>query len=331
MKRLRRTMFSGCIGAALLATIPLAFAQSAAPEYPTRPIRIIVAFSAGTASDTMARAVTDELGKQIGVPVVVENRDGAGGHIGQLAAARAPADGYTLLMGTTWLALTPHTINPPGYDPLKDFTPIAGIGQIPMVVVAGSSSPNKTWADLVARAKTTSINYGTSGKGGASHVFTEVVMKDFGFSGQDVGYKNTGQAMIDVATGKVDFYLANLPPTRGLIQSGQLVPLAVGSKQRIAALPDTPTLAELLRRPDYEIVVWYGFFTPAGTPPAVVARLQREIAKAADNPVLRARFEEAGGSIAIVGPARLGDQVKSDYARFGKIVKDLRLEPGQNQ
>lgn len=325
MKRIGKSVLGSVLLSLLLAALAPAFAQGGGRDYPSRPIRVIVAFSAGTASDTVARAMTDELARQMGVPVVVENREGAGGHIGHVAAAKAAPDGYTVLMGTTWMALTPHGTSPPAYDAVKDFVPLARIGQIPMVVVAGAASPYRTWADLVARARDTSLNYGTSGKGGASHVFTEVIKKDFGLRGQDIPYRNTSQAMLDVSTAKVDFYLANLPPTRGLIQSGQLLPLAVGSKQRIAALPDVPTLAELSGNPNYEIVVWYGFFVPAGTPPDVAARLQRELVKASDTPLMRTRFEEAGGQLSIAGAADLGRQVQADNARFGRIVKELGL------
>lgn len=315
---------SGLLASLLAAALPAA-AQSGNRDYPSRPIRIIVAYSAGTASDTMARAMTEELGKQMGVPVVIENREGAGGNIGHTAAAKAAPDGYTVLMGTTWLALTSHSTTPPAYDAVRDFIPLVRIGQAPMIVVAGSASPYKSWASLVTRGKTAGLTYGTSGRGGASHVFTEVLNKDFGMRGIDIPYKNTNQAMLDVATAKVDFHLANLPPTRGLIQAGQLLPLAVGAKQRIAALPDTPTLAELTGNPNYELVVWYGFFAPAGTPPEVVARLQRELAKASDTPAMRARFEEAGGQLSMANGADLGRQVQADNARFARIVQEMGL------
>lgn len=321
-----RTLLQGCLSTLLLGAVSASFAQTA--PYPSKPIKIIVAYSAGTASDTVARAAAPELAKQLGVSVVIENREGAGGNIGHAAAAKAAPDGYTLLLGTTWISLTAQTTSPPAYDAVKDFVPILRIGSVPMVLVAGSTSENKTWAELVGRAKNSDLNYGTSGKGGASHVLTEIMKKDFGLRGQDVPYKNIGQAMIDLSTNKLDFFMANVPPARGLLQSGQLLPLAVGSKQRNPMFPNTPTLAELSGRPDYEMVVWYGVFAPAGTPPDIVARLQREFTKASDTQQMRTTLADGAGTLELAGPEELAKQVQIDNVRFGRIVKEMGLVSG---
>ena len=311
---------------ALSLTLAPAHAQS---DYPTRPVRLIVSFSAGSAADTVGRAIGDELAKRMGMPVVIENREGAGGNLGNAAVAKAVPDGYTLLMGTSLMAMSVHTTSPTLYDVVKDFVPIARVGAIPLIAVAASNAPFRTWPELVAYSKANAgkINYATSGKGSSSHVYTEMLKREFGFDAQDVPYKNVGQAVTDTATGSNHFFLANLPPTRALIQTGQLRALAVGSRQRLAAFPDVPTFAELTGRPDLEMALWYGFFAPAGTPPAIVARLSAEFLKAADTPTVRTRFEINGGVISLGSAAELAALVRSDNLRFRNLMRELGLVP----
>ena len=329
MNTLRRRMLGCCI---LSFTLPATGPAGAQPDYPTKPIRFIVAFSAGTASDTVGRAIADELSKLVGVAVVIENREGAGGNLGHAAAARATPDGYTLLMGTALVALTVHSTAPPLYDPIRDFIPVLQVAQIPAVVVAASTAPFKTWPELVAYAKTKrgQINFATSGKGGSSHLLAEMLKREFGFDAQDVPYKNTGQAIIDTATGTIDYFVANLPPARGLLQTGQLRALAVGSKRRLPGYPDVPTFAELTGKPDFEISLWYGLFAPAGTPAAIVARLARDIAKAADTPAVRLRLDAAGGALAITSGTELAEQLRADNTRYRNLLKELDLLPKPN-
>ena len=305
---------------------------NAQSDYPSKPIRFIVAFSAGTASDTVGRAIADELTKLIGVSVLIDNREGAGGNLGHAAAAKAAPDGYTLLMGTALLALTVHSTTPPLYDPIKDFVPILRVGQIPAMAVASSTAPFKTWPELVAyaKAKRGVINYATSGKGGSSHLLTVMLGREFGFESQDVAYKNTGQAITDTASGIVDYFVANLPPARGLLQSGQLRALAVGSTRRLADYPDVPTFAELAGKPDFEISLWYGLFAPAGTPAAIVSRLARDITKAADTPAVRSRLAAAGGGLSIGNATELAQQLRADNTRYRTLLKELGLLPGAN-
>ena len=323
---LRHRLLGACLlGLALSAIVP-ANAQS---DYPTRPVRLIVPFSAGSAADTVGRAIGDELAKLIAQPVVIENREGAGGNIGNSAVAKAAPDGYTLLMGTSLMTMSVHMTSPPAYDVSKDFVPIARVGAIPLVAVASSNAPFKTWPELItfSKANAGKINYATSGKGSSSHVYTEMLKREFGFDAQDVPYKNVGQAVTDTATGINHFFIANLPPTRALIQTGQLRALAVGSRQRLGALPDVPTFAELTGRPELELALWYGFFAPAGTPPAIVSRLNRDILKAADTASVRARLESNGGVLSLGSAADLTTLVRADNLRFKNLMKDLGLVP----
>ena len=326
---LMHRLLGTCLLGLLFALVQPANAQL---DYPVKPIRFIVAFSAGTASDTVGRAIADELSKLTSVSVLIDNREGAGGNLGHAAAAKAAPDGYTLLMGTALLALTVHSTAPPLYDPIKDFVPILRVGQIPAMAVAASTAPFKTWPELVtyARSKRGAINYATSGKGGSSHLLTVMLGREFGFDAQDVGYKNTGQAITDTASGVVDYFVANLPPARGLLQSGQLRALAVGSKRRLADYPDVPTFAELAGKPDFELSLWYGLFAPAGTPAAIVARLTRDLAKAADTPAVRSRLEAAGGTLSIGNATELAQQLRADNTRYRNLLKELGLLPGAN-
>ena len=314
-------------------SLPLARPVGAQTDYPSKPIRFIVAFGAGTASDTVGRAIADELSRLTGVSVVIDNREGAGGNLGHAAAAKAAPDGYTLLMGTALLALTVHSTAPPLYDPIKDFVPILRVGQIPAMVVAARTAPFKTWPELVAyaRAKGGTATYATSGKGGSSHLLSVMLAREFGFDAQDVAYKITSQAITDTASGVVDYFVANLPPARGLLQSGQLRALAVGSKRRLAGYPDVPTFAELTGKPDFEIALWYGLFAPAGMPAAIVSRLARDIAKAADSPAVRARLDAAGGALSIGSAAELAQQLGADNTRYRTLLRELGLLPGANR
>ena len=321
----------------MLVAFTLSVMQALVPagaqsDYPARPIRLVVPFSAGSAADTVGRAIGDELARLIGVAVVIENREGAGGNMGNTAVASANPDGYTLLMGTSLMTMSVHMTAPPAYDVAKDFVAIARVGVIPLVAVASGNAPFKTWPELVrySKANAEKINYATSGRGSSSHVYTEMLKREFGFDAQDVPYKNVGQAVTDTATGINHFFIANLPPTRALLQTGQLRALAVGSKQRIGALPDVPTFAELTGRPDLEMALWYGFFAPAGTPPAIVSRLNRELLKAADTPSVRGRLEQNGGGLSLGSAAELSSLVRSDNLRFKALMRELGLVPGSN-
>lgn len=309
----------------LLATaLQPAVAQT---EFPTRPIRLIVAFAGASAADSVGRAVAEELTKQLGVPVVVENIAGAGGTIGTTAAARAQPDGHTLMIGTSLMTMAVHMNSPPAYDAMKDFIPIARVGEIPLVAVASTSAPFKSWRELIAysKANTGKVNYATSGKGSASHVYTEMLKRELGFQGQDVAYKDVGQAVMDTATHKVDFFIANLPPTQGLLNAGQLRAIAVGSPQRLAAFPDVPTFAEITGRRDLKLSLWYGVFAPAGTPAPVVAKLEKAVMKAADSTGVRARMAVAGGAGSVGPGTELAQLVRQDNQSFSVLIKSLGL------
>ena len=322
--KVRRALLSGFFLCLAAGAVDPAAAQA---NFPTRPIRLINAYAAGSASDTVARAIADELSRQMGVPVVVENITGAGGNIGHTAAARAQPDGYTLLMGTSLMAMAVHMMSPPTYDAVKDFVPVARVGEIPLVAVASTTAPFKNWRELIAYSKNNAgkVNYATSGKGSSSHVYAEMLKRELKFEAQDISYTAVGQAVIDTATNKVDFFIANLPPTQGLINAGKLRAIAVGSEQRIASLPDVPTFIELTGRKGLKLSLWYGVFAPIGTPAPVVERLEKAIMAAADTTGVRARLSVAGGAVSVGTGADLQRLVREDNQTFSALMKSLGL------
>ena len=313
--------------AVLLLLTAMPHPVAAQSDFPTRPIRLIVTFAGGSAADSVGRAIAEELTKQLGAPVVVENIAGAGGTIGTTAAVRAQPDGYTLMLGTSLMTMAVHMNSPPAYDAIKDFLPIARVGEIPLVAVASTAAPFKTWQDLIAYSKANAgkVNYATSGKGSASHVYAEMLMRELNFQAQDVAYKDVGQAVIDTATHKVDFFIANLPPTQGLINAGQLRAIAVGSTQRLPAFSEVPTFAEITGRRDLKLSLWYGLFAPAGTPASVVAKLEKAVMKAADSTGVQARFAFAGGGGSVGPGTELKQLVHQDNQRFAELIKKLGL------
>ena len=322
--KVRRALLSVFLLCLAAGAVGPAAAQA---NFPARPIRLINAYAAGSASDTVARAIADELSRQLGVPVVVENITGAGGNIGHTAAARAQPDGYTLLMGTSLMAMAVHMMSPPTYDAVKDFVPIARVGEIPLVAVASTAAPFKNWRELIAYSKSNAgkVNYATSGKGSSSHVYAEMLKRELKFEAQDISYTAVGQAVMDTATNKVDFFIANLPPTQGLINAGKLRAIAVGSQQRIASLPDVPTFIELTGRKDLKLALWYGVFAPIGTPAPVVERLEKAIMAAADTTGVRARLSVAGGAVSVGTGSDLQRLVREDNQTFSALMKSLGL------
>ena len=318
---------------ALLATAAACAFGAVAPvqaqqdNYPSRPIRIVIPFVAGTGSDGVARAMLPSLSQTLGVPVTVDNREGASGMIGTAYVAKQPPDGYTILLAATNMVLTSFVTEPAPYDPVKDFVTIGRIATVPMVMLTSSKGPFKTFNEVVAAAKAApgKLNYGTSGKMGTSHVFTEQLEKQFGFDAKDVHYKNPAQAIIDTAQGQPEMLLSNIPLAIGMIQKGDVRVVATGSAKRLASMPNVPTFAELSGKPDFTTVLWYGFFLPTGTPAAVRAKLTDAVAKAMQVPDVRTKIELTGGEVDIAPAEVFAKEVQADTQTFGKIIRDLGL------
>lgn len=305
--------------------VPSAHAQS---SYPSKPIRIVIPFAGGSGSDVVARVVGEALSAQMGVPVIPEMREGAGGVIGAAVVAKATPDGYTLLSAATPMTVAPYMARELPFDPARDFTAIARISLIPLVVVASGKGPHRTLADLIglARKSPGKINYATGGKGSPSHLEVELINRVAGIDTRDIPYKSFGQGLADTIAGQVEFAMASLPLSQGQIQSGALRALAVGSPARVSSLPDVPTLAEALNRPGHEATVWYGLAAPAGTPQEIINRLNAEIDKALAQASVRDRIERVGGQIALLKGAAFGNQIRAESERWAGIVRELKLQ-----
>lgn len=324
-KRLISVMVTSLCVSVLSVTGSTSFAQSG---YPSKPIRIIIPFAGGSGSDVVARVIGEALSAQMGVPVLPEMREGAGGVIGAALVAKAPPDGYTLLSAATPMTVAPYMARELPFDPAKDFAAIARISIIPLVVVTGAKSPYKTMSDLInfARKNPKSVNYATGGKGSPSHLEVELINRVAGVEMRDIPYKSFGQGLTDTIGGQVEFAMASLPLSQGQIQSGALRALAVGSLARVSSLPDVPTLAEALNRPGHEATVWYGLAAPAGTPTEIINRLNAEIDKALASSTTRDRIERVGGQISVTRGAAFGNQIRGESERWAGIVRELRLQ-----
>jgi tripartite-type tricarboxylate transporter receptor subunit TctC len=323
MKRLVDTLIAAGLGLAI--ALPTA---SIAQSYPSKPIRMIVAYGPGSGADIIARIVAEKLSQQMKVSVVVDDIGGAGGAVGTAAAAKASADGYTILMAPTTLTVSPSMISPKPYDAVKDFVAVTKVAVLPMSIVASVNAPFKTFSELIGYAKANpgKITYATSGKGSPSHLEMELIRQRYALEFVDSPYKNGGQAMTDTISGQVSLYFPVFPAALSHIKAGTLRGLAVGSVQRSEKAPDIPTLAEVMGVHGYEASVWYGVVAPKGTPEDIVARLDSEIQKALASPDVRAKIEKTGSEVSILGREKFGPFIRSEAEKWGKLVKQLNLK-----
>ena len=310
--------------AAVLAAPLFAGAQTA---YPSRPIVMIVPQAAGGTNDIVGRLVSQKLGEVLGASAVVENRPGAGGNIGTQAAARAPKDGYTLLMTiSSSQAINPALYKNAGFDPVKDFKPISLIGAVPNVLLVNPAFPAKSVAELVALAKTKpgQYQYASAGNGTLNHLLGEMLNNMAGISLQHVPYKGVAPALNDVLGGQLPILFASLPSSLAHIKAGKLRALAVSGAARSPVLPDVPTLAETV--PGYNGTLWIGLFAPAGVPQDVLARLQDGMAKTLAAKDLRDKLEQQGVELAgtpdkPVTSDQFAAVLNDDIAKWARIVK----------
>jgi tripartite-type tricarboxylate transporter receptor subunit TctC len=311
----------------LLRTILVACLAISAPAwaqgYPTKPLRMIVAFPAGGGSDIVGRIVAAKLSERLGQQVVVENRAGGGGSIGAEAAARAAADGYTVaLAGTSEMAINPF-IYKLAYDPVKELVPVGLVGTTPMVIVVTPSLSAKSAADLVALAKSQpgQLNVGSAGNGSLTHLAAELFRSMTGVAWVHVPYKGAPPALNDLAGGRVQVMFSTVPAAIGLIKSNLVRPIGVSTQSRAAALPDVPTVAES-GIAGYDPQFWYGVFVPAATPRDVMAKLSDAVAQTVKDPGVMDALAKQGVVPASMTPAQFGDYVKADAARWAKVVAD---------
>jgi tripartite-type tricarboxylate transporter receptor subunit TctC len=312
----RRLLFA--LAASTLATG--AFAQ----VWPNKPIRIVVPFPAGGGTDIIARETSQRVAAATGWTFVIDNRPGAGGNLGIDSVAKAPADGYTLVIGqTSNIAINPTLYPKLPYDPQKDLAPVVLLANAPLVMVTGMATPYKTLADAVnaAKAKPGQINFASPGNGTVAHLTSELFQKAAGVKTQHVPYKGAAQALTDVVSGTVDLYMSSVPTLLGQIKQGKLRPLAVTSAKRVDDLPNVPTINESGYR-GFDAVTWFGLLAPAGTPKDVLARLNAEFNKALNQPELAKRLGDEGADPAGGTPEQFAALIKDDIPRWGKVVKE---------
>lgn len=320
---MKRSYLSYLLVAAGLASVSVAAAAPGAPAaYPTKPIRLIVPLTAGGPTDLAARIIAVPLGEALGQQVIVDNRPGAGGNIGAEIAAKSPADGYTLFMGTSGpLSINSSLYAKLAYNPLKDFAPVIQIASAPFVVIVNPALPVRNVKELIAlaKAKPGQLNYG-SVPGSASHLSTELFKMMAHVDIVHVPYKGAAPATSDVIAGQIQMSFASTPGAVPMVKAGKVRPLAVTSTKRVAKLPDVPTLAESAL-PGYEASVWYGVVAPTGTPRQIVQRLNREIAKVLANPVHHERLVAADFAPTTGTPEQFAAFIRNETAKWAKVVK----------
>src|SRR3954464_10756547 len=266
-----------------------------AQTYPTKPIRMIVPYAAGGTTDVLARIMADKLGQSLGQSVIVEYKPGAGGTIGAEAAAKAPADGYTIVMGAPGSHSTAMSLYAKlPYDPVKDFAPIVHVANVPNSIITHPSLPVKTVAELIAYAKAHpgELTYGSAGTGATTHLTGELFALSTNTKLTHIPYKGSGQAMVDLLGGQIQMMFENLPGAANQIRSGKVRGLAVTSLRRSAAFPDLPAVSETI--PGFEVVAWFALFAPTGTPAPIVARLNAEADRALKTAEVREKIAQAG-------------------------------------
>jgi tripartite-type tricarboxylate transporter receptor subunit TctC len=306
-----------------VATAAVLSGTAHAQAWPSKPIRVFVPFPAGGGTDLITREVANKATAS-GYNFVIENKPGSGGNLGVDAAAKAPADGYTLVMGqTSNLAINPTLYAKLPYDSVKDLTPISMVASSPLVIVTGADSPYKTLADVVkaAREKPGFINYATSGNGTVAHLAAESFQKVAGIKLTHVPYKGAAQGATDVISGQVHLYVSSIPTLIGHIKSGKMRPLAVTSLKRVDDLSQVPTIAESGYQ-GFDAVTWFGILGPANLPKDIVTKLNADINKALKDPELQKKLGDQGADVAGSTPEQFAKLIRDDIARWGKIVKE---------
>lgn len=307
-----------------LPLLAMAAAQQARADtaYPTKPIRVIVPFSAGSTTDIIARAIADKMGQSLGQTLVVDNRGGASGTIGAAAVATAAADGYTVMIQSSSHTVNPSTFAKLPYDTLRDFAGVTPISSLPNALVISPSKNIKTLQELLAaaRAKPGSLNFASAGQGSATHLNAEKFKMAARIDATNIPFKGSGEAVNEVLSGRVDYYFSPVAPVIAQIKEGNLLALAVGSPKRSAALPDVPTTTEA-GVPGSEFNFWIGMMVPAKTPRDIVNRLHDEVVKALATPEVKQRFANLGADAWTLKPEAFDAYIKDEIASNAQLVK----------
>ncbi|MBL0918089.1 MAG: tripartite tricarboxylate transporter substrate binding protein [Hydrogenophaga sp.] len=319
---MKRILTATALAAATLLAAPAALAQA----WPDKPVRVVVGFAPGGAADQIARLIATPLGEALGQSVVVENRAGANGNVAGDAVAKSPADGYTLLLSSGGMvSVNPHLYSRMAFDPTKDLTPVASAARIAVYLMARNNLEATNVKDFIALVKANPgrLSYGSPGNGSSPHLAGEMFKSQAGLFAVHVPYRGAAPALNDLLGNQIDY---TFDPGIGLphARSGRLKLLAVGSSKRSPLFPDVPTLAES-GLPGFDADTVFGFYAPAGTPAAVITRLNTEINKILATPAVRERMIALGGEALPLSPAEFGKRGMDDSQRFGAIIKERKI------
>lgn len=322
--RFTRRVLPGCLVSLLLLSPALASAQAG---YPNKPIRVVVPFAAGSTTDIIARAIADKMAQSMGQALVIDNRAGASGTIGQAVVAQAAPDGYTIMVHSSSHTVSPSTFAKLPFDTERDFAGVTPISSTPNVLVISPSKNIKTLPQLLAaaRAKPGSMNFASAGQGSATHLNAEKFKHAANIEAINIPFKGSGEAVTEVMSGRVDYYFSPIAPVIGQIRNGQLLALAVGSPRRASALPDVPTTSEA-GVPGSEFNFWIGMMTPGKTPRDIVNRLNDEVVKALATPEVRERFATLGADAWTLKPEAFDAYIKEEIKTNAVLVKAAGLE-----
>lgn len=322
MLRLSRIV-SVVLASSACAWAPAVLAQA----YPSKTIRMILPFPPGGPTDIIGRLVAQKLSDGVGQPVVADNRPGASGNLGLELASKSPPDGYTIVLSSPVISLSPLLYSKLNYDPSKDLAPISLVGEVRNVLVVHPSVPAKSLKELIALARKNpgKLNYGSGGIGTTTHLAPELLKSLEKLDIVHVPYKGAGQALIGVAGGQLDMLVIAAGAAASQIQAGRVRALAVLSPERLASLPDVPTTKELGFE-NFEISVWYGMLAPAATPRDIINRLNAEINKAMTAPEMQSKWAANGVHPLTGSPEKFGNFIKSEAARFSKVIKDAGIK-----
>ncbi len=305
----------------LIAASAVAAGAQAAERYPERPVRLIVGFPPGGAADILGRIAAQHVGDALGQQVVVDNRGGAGGLIATETAVKADADGYTLLFTSIPHVINPHLYRRVTYDAVRDFAPVVLFVTVPLMLAVNPALPVKDVKELIAYAKSRprEVNYASAGSGSSSHLAVELFKSMAGLELNHVPYKGTGPLMTDLIAGQVSLTIASAVPLIPQVKAGKLRGLATTGARRSAALPDLPTIGETVR--GYEVTNWFGIVAPAGTPRAIVARINQAINKALERTDVKELLISRGADPGGGSPEEFARIIRADSAKWGKVVK----------
>lgn len=326
MRRAARLGLAGALLCAVPGIQAPAHAQTAS-AYPVKPVRIVLPFGTG-GTNLMARWLAPKLSEATGQTFVVDPRLGAGGNIGNELVAKSPPDGYTLLIAPPGLVFSPFLYKRPGYDPLRDFTPIALLGSVPNVMAVHPSVPARRLREVIelARRQPKKLSYGSGGIGSTNHLAMESLKSLAKIDIVHVPYKGASLALVDVISGQIDVTVVAVPSVASYIQQGRLRGIATLSEKRSSALPELMTTAEA-GQPEFVMTNWYGFFGPAGLPRDIVVRLNTEAVKAMKLPDTRERLGSQGFDLFPSSAQELATLMTTEHARFGKIIRDAGIQP----